>query len=82
MHSAGINGLHQHTALVLAAKRFNEREEVARLSIGVDIRDQTIWEILKFCYRNQILGLIYRIRADAHRILVFTCLNPMDAEAN
>ena len=38
MHSAGINGLHQHTALVLAAKRFNEREEVARLSIGVDIQ--------------------------------------------
>ena len=36
-------------------------------------RDQTIWEILEFCYRHQILGLIYRIRADAHGILVFTC---------
>ena len=44
---------------------------------GVDylahVREQTIWEILEFCYRNQILGLIYRIRADAHGILVFTC---------
>ena len=39
----------------------------------LNIREQTIWEILEFCYRNQILGLIYRIRADAHGILVFTC---------
>ena len=39
----------------------------------VNSREQTIWEILEFCYRNQILGLIYRIRADAHGILVFTC---------
>ena len=36
-------------------------------------REQTIWEILEFCYKNQILGLIYRIRADAHGILFFTC---------
>ena len=43
------------------------------LPIDVSNRDQTIWEILEFCYRHQILGLIYRIRADAHGILVFTC---------
>ena len=45
-------------------------------------REQTIWEILEFCYRNRILGLIYQIRTDAHGILVFTCLNLTDAEAN
>ena len=39
----------------------------------IEIREQTIWEILEFCYKNQILGLIYRIRADAHGILVFIC---------
>ena len=52
-----------------------ERETRGKLGIGkmIKVRDQTIWEILEFCYRHQILGLIYRIRADAHGILVFTC---------
>ena len=49
---------------------------------SVQTREQTIWEILEFCYKNQILGLIYRIRADAHGILFFTCWNHMDAEAD
>ena len=40
----------------------------------VDIRDLLIWQIIKFFYCHQILGLIYPIIAYAHGIFAFTCM--------
>ena len=48
-------------------------ENEATEGIILDTREQTIWETLEFCYKHQILGLIYRIRANAHGFLVLKC---------
>ena len=73
----GVGGIITVLVVILCKKHMRTSINMYILNLSASdalvIRDQTIWEILKFCYRHQILGLIYRIRADAHGILVFTC---------